>query len=981
MAFYLETNEAWDPPHRGFSVIEITGFPERMPDDGPYGAPSKVPIDILDICVKGGLSPELIFTTSGTGGVIVALLLLRIKSSNKKQALIILKQYPEIIRDVLIRAGFKASLPDWDTLNDPNRRLFPELCFGGSLSDKVNGFICCAKDHPADSAAKRPYLPGTLDRVQPFTVDLLMGVLSAYPQSMISIQLDLLNPGKTTVGELERQRRILSDCHFPEVFPCTTALDNYLESINRGKGLFDLRIMIVGNHAFCTELSARQAAAGYQCIELPKSFFHSLSPKLGTFKRKHYDLIGSMNTRLFLDGIAHKRNIHPVSLAFNRWIGRDYLYSVLKFPGSQEEINITTNLSKLSDPAGIYIGDSSGGDNPVYIPLKEFNYHGFITGKTGSGKTNFAMGLLIRMAEKGLNFLVFEPTKSEYRNLLSTDLTLKGLKVYTPGNEDACPMPLNIFIPPKGIFCGQYIRILRDIFSIAFSTTEFVSSLLPEVLQQSYAHYGWQEDSTIDSKGIRRFGLHEFLLEYRKYVNENILNPDDRNTVLNAGMMRYQKLLSDNPAMFDTLEAPDYEAMLKQPTVIELDSVTDEGKALITSLLLMNLRLVLKSRRKPDNHFKNVIFIDEAHVLLAPEKKALLEGAADPSGKAVNLLTNMVREVRAYGVGMLFGDQHASSLTKEISGDVNVKMMFLTDDREDLTLLEEVGHLDKNMCSRISTFSPGEGYIRINEMQKPTYVRVRNSEKEYNIPKDTENEDIRRYMKPEFHPPFRACRKCAECDGQCDPEIRRNASLLARQLAIDSVKLGDEAEQRKLPDYIWNDAAFEKDVDMLIAKHEGSIKSCQRLYTCTRICLSRNILLRNNCKLTSEELLGPDLPDPEPQPPASTPAPSDPKPDMSGLSSEPAGLTSESQLDQSALEQLLEESDMSITDLADFDLNELKELLTTLPENEKELLTKLLESGEDDPAEILNTLSSLSDDERFTLLRIIAKFLKIDPPF
>ena len=88
----------------------------------------------------------------------------------------------------------------------------------------------------------------------------------------------------------------------------------------------------------------------------------------------------------------------------------------------------------------------------VGAPEKAFTQHATIVGVPGTGKTTFALNLLLQFNRKNIPFLAIEPTKKEYRALLKA---IPNLQVFTPGNNTVSPFILNPFIPPKGVTVEQ----------------------------------------------------------------------------------------------------------------------------------------------------------------------------------------------------------------------------------------------------------------------------------------------------------------------------------------------------------------------------------------------------------------------------------------------------------------------------------------------------------------------------------------------
>jgi len=93
--------------------------------------------------------------------------------------------------------------------------------------------------------------------------------------------------------------------------------------------------------------------------------------------------------------------------------------------------------------------------------------HAFVTGVTGSGKTNTIFQLVTQAAAADIPFLVIEPTKTEYRSLLETDVMGEALSVFTLGNELVAPFRLNPFEFPAGIPVGVHLDLLRSVFNVS----------------------------------------------------------------------------------------------------------------------------------------------------------------------------------------------------------------------------------------------------------------------------------------------------------------------------------------------------------------------------------------------------------------------------------------------------------------------------------------------------------------------------------
>ena len=72
-----------------------------------------------------------------------------------------------------------------------------------------------------------------------------------------------------------------------------------------------------------------------------------------------------------------------------------------------------------------------------------------------------------------------------------------------------------------------------------------------------------------------------------------------------------------NGNIYDTENSVQLCDLLQKPTIIELNAIDNqEQEALLMALLLINIILYTKHNQAGDGNLKNILLIDEAHVLL-----------------------------------------------------------------------------------------------------------------------------------------------------------------------------------------------------------------------------------------------------------------------------------------------------------------------------------------------------------------------------
>lgn len=138
------------------------------------------------------------------------------------------------------------------------------------------------------------------------------------------------------------------------------------------------------------------------------------------------------------------------------------------------------------------------------------------------------------------------------------------------------------------------------------------------------------------------------ILEFQNHVASMDYQGETRGNISTAGVLRLSTLIEQNPNIYDTTATIPIHELLKRPVVLELNAITSpEQKTLLMALLLISICLYTKFNTSLDGELKNLLFIDEAHVLFGA-------GDAEGGNRAVRELENMIAEIRAYGTGVFW---------------------------------------------------------------------------------------------------------------------------------------------------------------------------------------------------------------------------------------------------------------------------------------------------------------------------------------
>ena len=435
--------------------------------------------------------------------------------------------------------------------------------------------------------------------------------------------------------------------------------------------------------------------------------------------------------------------------------------------------------------------------------LKRFTRHALVVGMPGTGKTTFSVKLLLQFHEKGIPFLAIEPTKSEYRAMIDA---VEGLQVFTPGKNDVTPFVLNPFLPPRGISLETFKPSLVSAFKAAFSMPSPLDILFQQAVDECYTRYGWRSYTRAEDPEAKPFGLAEFIGVFRDLIERSSYSGESKGNLRSAGVFRLMNLITQNPNIYDTIHSVPIEDLLRQPTVIELNAIDNqEQKALLMALLLIHIVLYTKHNQAGDGKLKNIILIDEAHVLLdAGGGSGGGENSADASGSTVRALQNMIVEIRSYGTGIIIADQSPQRVTRPIVGNTDIKVSFRLVDPDDRRLIAESTNMAQSDYQRLPQLGVGEAFVSYDGLAEPQLIKASDIRDEAGIRlvvPDGEVHDRVRYWdgRETLLRPYAECEACAACRAGCDFRLREDARFYADRLyALLSAHFEDKLSMAKL---------------------------------------------------------------------------------------------------------------------------------------------------------------------------------------
>ena len=408
-----------------------------------------------------------------------------------------------------------------------------------------------------------------------------------------------------------------------------------------------------------------------------------------------------------------------------------------------------------------------------------------IVGTPGSGKTTFSVSLLDRLwKEHHMPFLVIEPAKNEYRALVQS---IPELQVFTPGKNFISPFVFNPFVPPKNVKLETYKSTLKTAFAAAVSMSTPLDKIFEESINNCYSDFRWLDTYTVDDKG-RIFNISDFVKCFQETFEEIGYTGDARN-IGRAGVVRLNSLVN----LFDNYFSIPIEDILQKPTIIELAAIENsDQKALIISLLLLSILAYVNSNYIGEGGLKNVILLEEAHVLLDADTNAG-QGDANPSAIAQGLVKRMLAEIRSYGVGIVIADQSPRKVGTDVVALTDMKMVFRLVESEDKQIIGDSTNMSDTQIQRMSKLKPGEAFLFFNKLDEPEEVITPDYRLENNISITLSDDGIRSLStywndKADMLRPYPQCQFVSHCAHTCDYSRRILAREVARRIFVKNFK-------------------------------------------------------------------------------------------------------------------------------------------------------------------------------------------------
>lgn len=358
----------------------------------------------------------------------------------------------------------------------------------------------------------------------------------------------------------------------------------------------------------------------------------------------------------------------------------------------------------------------------VSLNIKSLAMHTFITGSTGSGKSNTVYQLLRELNRQKIHFLVVEPAKGEYKHIFGNDIA----KVYGTNPYLSPLLKLNPFKFPEGIHVLEHIDRLIEIFNVCWPMYAAMPAVLKESVERAYVNAGWNIGTSVNKYSKDLFPTFaDVLWELNNVVNESAFSDEVKDNYIGSLATRIKSLTNGiYGRIFDNDELGDAR-LFDENVIVDLSRVGSvETKSMIMGILVMRLQEYRMTSELMNVDLKHVTVLEEAHNLL---KRTSVEQSSESSnllGKSVEMLSNAIAEVRTYGEGFIIADQAPGLLDMSVIRNTNTKIIMRLPDMEDRNLVGKSANLSEDQIKELAKIPTGVAAVYQNNWLEPVLCKI-----------------------------------------------------------------------------------------------------------------------------------------------------------------------------------------------------------------------------------------------------------------
>lgn len=404
-----------------------------------------------------------------------------------------------------------------------------------------------------------------------------------------------------------------------------------------------------------------------------------------------------------------KKSILGVSVANHASFGIEVVRKSSLGNGSLVRIGEIQHMSKN-------IGQS------VLLDLQSLASHTFIAGTNGSGKSNTVFKILEELQRLKLPFMVVEPAKGEYKNLFGNDV---NVTVYGTNPQKTKLLNINPFWFNDDVTVHEHIDKLIEIFNASWSMSAAMPAVLKASIENAYKVCGWNL-KTSECMGAKKFPtIKDVLAQFNKKMKDTAFSEEVKGNYVGALSTRMESLCNGIYEGIFMGEDVGDEALFDSNVLIDLSRVGSlETKSMIMGFLVIRLQEYRMRNEALNLPLQHITILEEAHHLLRRTSAAQSDEGTNMLGKSVEMISNMIAEMRSYGEGFMIVDQSPGLLDMSVMRNTNTKIIMRLLENSDRELVGNTIGLNAEQKAELARLKTGVCAIYQKEWLEPVLCLV-----------------------------------------------------------------------------------------------------------------------------------------------------------------------------------------------------------------------------------------------------------------
>lgn len=359
---------------------------------------------------------------------------------------------------------------------------------------------------------------------------------------------------------------------------------------------------------------------------------------------------------------------------------------------------------------------------PVELSQNSLSSHVFITGSTGSGKSNTIYQLLTEAKENQIKFLVVEPAKGEYKHIFGQE---EDVCVYGTNPQLTPLLKLNPFSFTKETHILEHLDRLIEIFNVCWPMYAAMPAVLKKAVEKSYMDCGWDLMNSVNEFG----GIYPTFADVAENIKEIIdsseYDNENKGAYKGSLLTRIESLTNGINGLIFSQEELSNQHLFDSNVIVDLSRVgSSETKSLIMGILVLKLQEYRMSQADMNSSLRHLTVLEEAHNLLKRTSTEQVSESSNLIGKSVEMLANSIAEMRTYGEGFIIADQAPGLLDLSVIRNTNTKIIMRLPDWSDRELVGKSANLNDDQILELARLPKGVAAVYQNEWIQPVLCKV-----------------------------------------------------------------------------------------------------------------------------------------------------------------------------------------------------------------------------------------------------------------